>query len=299
MNEQTDQQSGGTVPPEQNRSSGSGYGQTPPKNNSYGSGYGQAPPENRAYGYGSGQAAAGNTPPYQGPPSADPVLVMGYPGGERRYVRLASRGRRIGAAIIDRILAGIPVTIISVILLFRLLVPLLSYSSSFSPYNYQNQAADPSAYSLTSQAAAAGAGAAAQPASSYDPYEYDFDDLYPDTDDGSDNLYAYLGSDVFVILLKYIFQITLWSWGICLIFYVLIPLFTGGRTLGKLMLNLRPVKARGQLLTHGGILGRQLLMLILAAFVDLISLLTILFTAKYQALHDFICDTVVIDERPF
>ncbi|NJP40451.1 RDD family protein [Oscillospiraceae bacterium HV4-5-C5C] len=283
MSEQADQQAGGTVPTVESHDST--YSQTPPAG---GSGY--------------NQTGAGSPPPYQGPPSSEPVLVMGYPGGERRYVRLASRGRRVGAALIDRVIAGIPVTIIAVILLFRLLIPMLSYISPYSPYNYQNQAVDPSAYSLTSQEPAADSKVVgAQQLGSYDPYAYDFDfdDFYPESDNGSDYLYASMGSAVFLLLLKYLFQVALWSWGIDLIFYVVIPLFTGGRTLGKLMLNLRPVKARGQLLTRGGVLGRQLLMLVLSAFVKLISLLTILFTEKYQALHDFICDTVVIDERPF
>ena len=97
------------------------YGQQP-----YGQPYGQAP-------YGQpGQS------PY-GQPNPTEILLMEYPGGEKRLVKLASRGIRFGAYLIDSVITSIPSFIIGLLLLvkfFRLLwdptTGLMNYIDQFT-----------------------------------------------------------------------------------------------------------------------------------------------------------------------
>ncbi len=44
---------------------------------------------------------------------------MEYPGGEKRLVKLASKGSRVGAYFIDNVIAGIPMLIVMLIMLFQ------------------------------------------------------------------------------------------------------------------------------------------------------------------------------------
>ena len=64
--------------------------------------------------------------PWQGapPPSQEeqtPVMLLVYPRDETRYVRLADRGRRVLAALIDFVLSRIPLLILTTLFISRFL----------------------------------------------------------------------------------------------------------------------------------------------------------------------------------
>lgn len=81
---------------------------------------------------------AGNHPPY-GQPNPNEILLMEYPGNEKRLVKLASRGIRFGAYLIDSVIAGIPSSIVSIFfllsffgLVFHPETGLVNYIDSYS-----------------------------------------------------------------------------------------------------------------------------------------------------------------------
>ena len=73
----------------------------------------------------------------------------------------------------------------------------------------------------------------------------------------------------------------------------------GGRTLGNRLLGIRVLRSNGELASSPRAFVRAVLMYvsIFAIFAGVIvSALTILATRRRQALHDFVCDTVVLRE---
>ena len=99
--------------------------------------YTQQPYGQQPYGQQYGQAPYGQAP--YGQPNPTEILLMEYPGGEKRLVKLASRGIRFGAYLIDSVITSIPSFIIGLLLLvkfFRLLwdptTGLMNYIDQFT-----------------------------------------------------------------------------------------------------------------------------------------------------------------------
>lgn len=179
--------------------------------------------------------------PWQGapPPEQDKrVMLLVYRDGRTRYVRLAGRSRRIAAALIDLVLARIPLLIIGSFYLADLIVY-------------------------------------------FDPVP---------------------GHGFIRPLLAGLLWIMLVSMAADVLCYLVVPLLAGGRTLGKMMLGLRPVRMDGYVLSRGSIVLRQLVGFRLLSMLSLglstiASLVMILGNDYARSLHDYLVDSVVIDER--
>ena len=72
----------------------------------------------------------------------------------------------------------------------------------------------------------------------------------------------------------------------------------GGATLGKMAIGIKVVRGNGERLTLGRSIGRYFAT-ILSSLTLLIGYLMAAFTDRKQALHDLICDTVVVDRWAF
>ena len=72
----------------------------------------------------------------------------------------------------------------------------------------------------------------------------------------------------------------------------------GGATLGKMAIGIKVVRGNGERLTLGRSIGRYFAT-ILSSLTLMIGYLMAAFTDRKQALHDLICDTVVVDRWAF
>jgi uncharacterized RDD family membrane protein YckC len=85
---------------------------------------------------------------------------------------------------------------------------------------------------------------------------------------------------------------------ISLVYYAEFHASAGGATLGKMAVGIKVVRSDGQRLTRGRAVGRYF-----ATFVSTLTLmigyLMAAFTERKQALHDLMCDTVVVDKWAF
>jgi uncharacterized RDD family membrane protein YckC len=69
----------------------------------------------------------------------------------------------------------------------------------------------------------------------------------------------------------------------------------GGATLGKMAVGIKVVRGNGERLTLGRGIGRYFGFL-LSSLTLMIGFIMAAFTERKQALHDMICDTVVVDK---
>ncbi|MDI9469518.1 MAG: RDD family protein [Bacillota bacterium] len=197
----------------------------------------------------------GYPPPYT--PAADPVMLLEYPDQTRRYVRLASKGRRFGAYLLDGLFLSIPSVIIATIYSMSTINKLRETDwSAFERYRgyTENPFSEP-IFELT---------------------------------------FSMIGN--FFVLSVVLFIISM-------LYMSIVPLFTGGRTPGKMVLKLRPVSTSGYTLSRGSIFLRQfvglgLLSSLSGGITTIVSAIMILVNDKRQGIHDYMCDGVVIDERP-
>ncbi len=85
---------------------------------------------------------------------------------------------------------------------------------------------------------------------------------------------------------------------IALLYYGFFHASRGGATLGKMAIGIKVVRGNGERLTLGRSIGRYFAT-ILSSLTLLIGYLMAAFTDRKQALHDLICDTVVVDRWAF
>jgi len=85
---------------------------------------------------------------------------------------------------------------------------------------------------------------------------------------------------------------------IALAYYGWFHASAGGATLGKMAIGIKVVRGNGERLTLGRSIGRYFAT-ILSSLTLLIGYLMAAFTDRKQALHDLICDTVVVDRWAF
>lgn len=85
---------------------------------------------------------------------------------------------------------------------------------------------------------------------------------------------------------------------ISLLYYGFFHASRGGATLGKMAIGIKVVRGNGERLTLGRSIGRYFAT-ILSSLTLLIGYLMAAFTDRKQALHDLICDTVVVDRWAF
>ncbi|MDI9498685.1 MAG: RDD family protein [Bacillota bacterium] len=194
---------------------------------------------------------------YQQPYAADPVMLLEYPDGNRRYVKLAAKGRRFGAYLLDSLFLSIPSSIIVIVYLVTTIGNLAATDWS-GLEEYRGYSENPFAEPI-----------------------FDF-------------TFSLIGN-MFILYLVLLLISTLYM--------VVIPVLTGGRTPGKMILKLRPVSTSGYTLSRGSIFLRQfvglgLLSAISGGITTIVSAVMILVNEKRQGIHDYICDGVVIDERP-
>ncbi len=198
---------------------------------------------------------------YQQPYAADPVMLLEYPDRSRRYVKLASKGRRFCAYLLDSLFLSIPASIIAIVYMVNTVGKFVATDwSRFEGYSGYTESpfSDPSVAPIF------------------------------------DLTFSVIGN---MFLLYLILMI------ISALYMVVVPLFTGGRTPGKMILKLRPVSTSGYTLTRGNIFLRQfvgigLLASLSGGITTIVSAIMILVNEKRQAIHDYMCDGVVIDERP-
>lgn len=192
------------------------------------------------------------------------VMLMEYPGGEKRWVKLGSRGARFGAYLIDSIISGIPTTILTFIFMYGFFRQMMNMPF----WVMQGQLTDEELERFMR--------------------EFFF---------GS-------GTNFFTYLIGWILIILAVSLVVQALYYGLIPVLTKGRTLGKMMLSLRAVSDNGQYLTTGGqwirgLLGFTLLSLVTSGITIVVSAIMVLVTDKRQGIHDYMASSVVISEKPF
>ena len=191
----------------------------------------------------------------------DPVMLLEYPDKRRAYVRLASKGRRLGAYLLDALFSSIPGAIVSIIFMLRL-VEQLRYTD-WERFNDMTRSTSPSFN------------------------DAQFNEIF-------DLAFGTLSTIFGMLAVAFLFSF---------LYFAIIPLFTGGRTLGKMILKLRPVQTSGYTLSRGNIFLRQFVGQLLLAGLSggvttIVSAIMILVNDKRQGIHDYICDSVVIDERP-
>ncbi len=235
----------------------------------------QAPPSGQAYQAPYGQ---GYQQPYQAPygqqhqtPYAQPygyvppseVLLMEYPGQEKRLVRLASRGARFGAYLIDSIICGIPSTILAIIIMVNFFNNIFGATSPL--WGNVNP--------ITG--------------------EMIIDERFIEANwNFFANFFIWM---LILVLISLVIQVVyyglipIWTNGQTL----------GKKMLSLRAVN----ESGHYLTTGGhllrGLVGFVLLSLVTSSTTILISAIMVLVTDKRQGIHDFIANSVVISEKPF
>lgn len=222
--------------------------------------YGQAPyqPYDPRYTPNYGQQPYPLYPPYSAQQASD-ILLMEYPGGEKRLVKLASRGARFGAYIIDSLLSSIPSGILAVIFFVRFLPQLISYARL------------------------------AEAGGNLDPYNgmpIEFSSAFI-----SEIIFWLVAITVLSLVVQIVYYglIPVWTKGQTL----------GKKMLGMRAVheNGHYLSTGGQLLR--GLVGFSLLSLFTSGITVWVSAVMILVTDKRQGIHDFIAASLVISEKPF
>jgi len=88
------------------------------------------------------------------------------------------------------------------------------------------------------------------------------------------------------------------GFGISLGYYAWFHASSGGATLGKMAIGIKVVRSTGERISLARSIGRYFAT-ILSSITLLIGYLMAAFTERKQALHDLICDTVVVDKWAF
>ncbi len=86
--------------------------------------------------------------------------------------------------------------------------------------------------------------------------------------------------------------------GIGLLYYGGLHASSGGASLGKMAIGIKVVRSDGQRISLARSMGRYFAS-ILSALILLVGYLMAAFTGRKQALHDMLCDTVVVDKWAF
>ncbi len=85
---------------------------------------------------------------------------------------------------------------------------------------------------------------------------------------------------------------------ISMVYYAWFHASAGGATPGKMAVGIKVVRGNGERLTLGRSIGRYFAT-ILSSIILCIGYLMAAFTDRKQALHDMVCDTVVVDRWAF
>lgn len=225
----------------------------PHYSNSYNQPYGQA--ANQPY----GQAA----PNQYGQAQANELMLMEYPGNEKRLVKVASRGIRFGAYLIDSFISGIPSAIIAIFFMIKF------FQLIWTPYTGLMNYVDPGSGMIVN----------------FDHF------LSVNYSDIRAMIFWFIALLVVSLLAQILFfaLIPIWTNGQTL-----------GKKMLKLRAvheDGRYLSTGAQLLR--GLVGVILLAFVTSNMTMWISAVMILVTDKRQGIHDYMASSVVISEKAF
>lgn len=107
---------------------------------------------------------------------------------------------------------------------------------------------------------------------------------------------AVSGNETLAVVMSLLAMVA--SLGVGIAYYAGFHASAGGATLGKMAVGIKVVRGNGERLTLGRGVGRYF-GFILSSLTLMIGFIMAAFTERKQALHDMICDTVVVDKWAF
>ncbi|MCF7751671.1 RDD family protein [Bacillus subtilis subsp. subtilis] len=107
---------------------------------------------------------------------------------------------------------------------------------------------------------------------------------------------AVSGNETLAVVMSLVAMVA--SLGVGIAYYAGFHASAGGATLGKMAVGIKVVRGNGERLTLGRGVGRYF-GFILSSLTLMIGFIMAAFTERKQALHDMICDTVVVDKWAF
>lgn len=215
--------------------------------------------------YGAPQTPYYGPGPYSNygmPPETD-ILLMEYPGEEKRLVKLASRGARFGAYIIDYILSSIPSSILTIIFFAQFFPSFIAYANAIDANGQFNPG--PEGFEI---------------------------DGYAITSEFMARFFVWI---LLIIVISLVVQVLYYG-----LIPVLTKGQTPGKKMLHLRAVSESghyLSTGGQLLR--GLVGYTLLSLFTSGLTVLVSGIMILISDKRQGIHDYIAASLVISEKPF